>query len=68
MTCPADRTRKSASLFYWAPNKEAIEQGSFITFLPGTRGTKARAFVRSLIPPAAFTLRDTVRSKLRRGG
>ena len=68
MTCPADRTRKSASLFYWAPNKEAIEQGSFITFLPGTRVTKARAFVRSLIPPAAFTLRDTVRSKLRRGG
>lgn len=68
MTCPANRSRRSASLFFWSPDEGAIKQGAPISFLPGTRGTQARAMLRSLVPPAAFTARDRLRALLRRGG
>jgi hypothetical protein len=66
MTCPADRSRKSVSVFYWAPDPGAIERGAPITFLPGKKVTRARAFARSLVPPIAFQMRDLARSFLRR--
>lgn len=68
MTCPADRSRKSVSLFYWSPDPEAIKQGAPITFLPGTRQTRMRAFVRSCIPPVAFTTRNGLKALLRGKG
>ncbi|CAA9234218.1 MAG: hypothetical protein AVDCRST_MAG08-1284 [uncultured Acetobacteraceae bacterium] len=67
MTCPADRSRKSVSWFYWSPDPEAIKEGAPITFLPGNRQTRMRALVRSFIPPVAFTARDGLKSLLRGG-
>ncbi len=66
MTCPAGRSRKSVSVFYWAPDPGAIERGAPITFLPGKKVTRAKAFARSLVPPIAFQMRDFARSFLRR--
>jgi hypothetical protein len=68
MTCPADRSRKSVSWFYWSPDPDAIKQGAPITFLPGNRQTKMRALLRSFIPPVAFTARDSLKSLLGGGG
>jgi hypothetical protein len=65
MTCPADRSRKSASFFYWSPDTGAIEKGAPISFLQGTQKTRMRAFLRSLVPPAAFQARDWVRARMR---
>jgi hypothetical protein len=67
MTCPADRSRRSVSLFYWSPDPEAIKEGAPITFLPGKRQTRMRALVRSFIPPVAFAARDGVKTLLRGG-
>jgi hypothetical protein len=66
MLCPPDRSRRSASVFYWSPDPEAVKSGAPITFLPGRRRTRAVAFARSLVPPIAFQLRDGLRSVLRR--
>ncbi|MDO9710324.1 2OG-Fe(II) oxygenase [Paracraurococcus lichenis] len=66
MTCPVGRSRKSVSIFYWAPDPEQIERGAPITFLPGTRETRAKAFMRSLVPPIAFQMRDYARGLLRK--
>jgi 2OG-Fe(II) oxygenase superfamily len=68
MTCPADRSRKSVSWFYWSPDPDAIKEGAPITFLPGNRQTKMRALLRSFIPPVAFTARDSLKSLLGGGG
>ena len=65
ITCPADRSRKSVSLFYWSPDPDAIKLGAPITFLPGTRQTRVRALVRSFVPPVAYTARDGLKSLLR---
>jgi len=65
MTNPADRSRQSISLFYWSPDPEALAEAQFISFLPGNRGTRTKAALRSLIPPAAFTARDALRGLLR---
>lgn len=64
MTCPEDRSRKSVSLFYWSPAREAIKDGTYITFLPGNGRTKRAAFLRSLIPPIAFQAVDTLKRVL----
>ena len=61
--CPADRARRSVSWFYWSPDTAAIERGAPISFLPGQRGTRARALLRSCIPPIAFQLRDRLRAR-----
>ena len=45
---------------------EAIDRGAPITFLPGKRETRTKAFLRSLVPPAAFQLRDYARGLLGR--
>jgi Rps23 Pro-64 3,4-dihydroxylase Tpa1-like proline 4-hydroxylase len=66
--CPADRSRRSVSLFYWSPDPEAIKAGAPIAFLPGTRQTRMRAFARSLVPPAAFAARDRLKALLRGKG
>ncbi|WP_372617624.1 2OG-Fe(II) oxygenase [Falsiroseomonas sp.] len=66
LRCPADRSRRSASVFYWSPDPEAVKQGAPITFLPGRRRTRIRAFARSLVPPIAFQLRDGLRSAVGR--
>lgn len=66
MTCPTNRSRKSLSIFYWAPDPEAIERGAPITFLPGKKVTRAKAFARSLVPPIAFQMRDLARSVLKK--
>ncbi|MBK1660760.1 2OG-Fe(II) oxygenase [Paracraurococcus ruber] len=58
MTCPQGRSRKSVSVFYWAPDRDAIDRGAPITFLPGKKLTRTKAFVRSLVPPIAFQMRD----------
>jgi len=63
--CPGDRSRKSVSWFYWSPDPDAIKGGAPITFLPGNRTTRARALLRSLVPPAAFAARDAARDGLR---
>lgn len=65
MTCPQGRSRKSVSLFYWAPDTDAIDRGAPITFLPGKKVTRTRAFARSLVPPIAFQLRDYARGLLK---
>lgn len=66
LACPADRSRKSVSLFYWSPDPEAIKQGAPITFLPGSRQTRLRALARSFVPPVAFAARDGLKAMLRR--
>jgi 2OG-Fe(II) oxygenase superfamily len=63
MTCPPDRARRSVSWFYWSPDEAAIERGAPISFLPGTRGTRAHALLRSCVPPIAFQLRDRLRRR-----
>jgi hypothetical protein len=68
LRCPPERSRRSASVFYWSPDPEAVKRGAPITFLPGRRRTRLKAFARSLVPPAAFQLRDGLRALLRRGG
>jgi hypothetical protein len=65
MTCPLDRSRKSVSLFYWSPNTDEIKHGSYISFLPGTRRTKGVAFLRSLVPPIVFAVKDAVTRALK---
>jgi hypothetical protein len=66
MTCPQGRSRKSLSIFYWAPDHDAIDRGAPITFLPGKKETRAKAFVRSLVPPIAFQMRDLAKSVLKK--
>ena len=51
LTCPANRTRKSISIFYWSADPEALKTATQIRFLPGTRETRMKAFARSLVPP-----------------
>lgn len=51
LTCPAHRTRKSISIFYWSADPEALKTATQIRFLPGNRDTKMRALARSLVPP-----------------
>ena len=68
MTCPADRSRKSVSWFYWSPDPDAIKEAAPITFLPGNRQTRLRALARSFVPPVAFAARDGLKSLLRGKG
>jgi hypothetical protein len=65
LRCPAGVSRRSASVFYWSPDPDAVKRGAPITFLPGRRTTRLKAFARSLVPPIAFQLRDGLRSALR---
>ncbi len=67
MTCPAERARRTISRFYWSPDREAIRQGAPISFLPGRRTTRARAFLCSCVPPIAIQLRDRLRGMPRKG-
>ncbi|WP_270938728.1 2OG-Fe(II) oxygenase [Falsiroseomonas oryzae] len=67
MRCPPDRSRRSVSVFYWSPDPDAVKRGAPITFLPGRRSTRLKAFARSLVPPIAFSLRDGLRNALRGG-
>lgn len=68
LACPQGVSRRSVSVFYWSPDLEAVKRGVPITFLPGLRRTRWRAFARALVPPAAFQLRDGLRAMLGRGG
>lgn len=66
MTCPPGRSRKSVSVFYWSPDPAAIERGAPITFLPGKKMTRAKAFARSLVPPIAWEMKTYARSFLKK--
>lgn len=68
LRCPAGVSRRSASVFYWSPDPAQVKGGAPITFLPGRQRTRMTALLRSLVPPAAFQLRDGVRRALRKGG
>jgi hypothetical protein len=65
LTCPANRTRKSISVFYWSPDPEALKEAAYITFLPGKARTRMRALLHSLTPPIAFKARDALLGTLR---
>jgi hypothetical protein len=65
LACPPNRTRKSISVFYWSPDPEALKESAYITFLPGKKRTRMRAFLRSLTPPIAFKARDALVGALR---
>jgi hypothetical protein len=65
LRCPQGLSRRSASVFYWSPDPAALKSGAPITFLPGRRRTRTTAFLRSLVPPIAFQLRDGLRAALR---
>lgn len=67
LACPADRTRKSISVFYWSPDPDALKEGAYITFLPGKKRTRMRAFLHSLTPPIAFKARETLLKSVRGG-
>jgi hypothetical protein len=66
LRCPPERSRRSASVFYWSPDPEALKRGAPITFLPGRRQTRLKAFARSLVPPIAYQMRDGLRAALGR--
>jgi hypothetical protein len=72
LACPPTVSRRSASVFYWSPDPDAVKRGAPITFLPGRRETRLRAFARSLVPPIAFQLRDGLKAGMKavlgRGG
>lgn len=68
LRCPPGISRRSASVFYWSPDPDAVKRGVPITFLPGHRSTRLKAFARSLVPPIAFRLRDALRAAARGGG
>lgn len=65
LACPADRTRKSISVYYWSPDPEALKEGAYISFLPGQKRTRVRALLHSLTPPIAFKARDVLVGALR---
>jgi hypothetical protein len=65
LTCPANRTRKSISVFYWSPDLEALKESVNIAFLPGMKRTRIRAFLHSLTPPIAFKTYDKVLNRFR---
>jgi 2OG-Fe(II) oxygenase superfamily len=65
LACPPNRSRKSISVFYWSPDPEALKESAYITFLPGKKRTRIRAFLHSLIPPIAFKARDVLVGSLR---
>jgi hypothetical protein len=65
ITCPTNRSRKSVSVYYWSPDPEALKEAEYITFLPGRKRTRLRAFLRSLTPPIAFAARDALIKALR---
>jgi hypothetical protein len=65
--CPAGHSRRSASIFYWSPDPEAMKHGAPITFLPGRRQTQLKAFARSLVPPIVFEMRGRLRAALGKG-
>jgi hypothetical protein len=65
ITCPASRTRKSISIFYWSPDPEAMKESAYITFLPGKKRTRMRALLHSITPPIAFRARDSLLAALR---
>lgn len=67
IACPPDRSRRSISLFYWSPDTAALKGGTPITFLPGRRQTRAKALLRSFVPPIAFAARDALARRLRGG-
>lgn len=65
ITCPEDRTRKSVSLFYWSPKQEALKEGMWIRFMPGTKQTRAISLLRQFVPPIVYTARYAVRDFLK---
>lgn len=65
LACPADRTRKSISVFYWSPDPEAMKDAAYITFLPGKKRTRFRALLHSLTPPIAFKARTALANAVR---
>ena len=66
LACPADRTRKSISVFYWSPDPEALKEGAHISFLPGLKRTRMRALLHACIPPIVIRARYKVRDVLAR--
>jgi hypothetical protein len=54
ITCPDNRSRKSISIFYWTANPDAVKQGAHINFMPGLKSTKAKALLRSCVPPIVY--------------
>jgi hypothetical protein len=65
ISCPPDRSRKSVSVYYWSPDPEALKESEYITFLPGQKRTRLRAFLRSLTPPIAFEVRNMILKVMR---
>jgi hypothetical protein len=65
LACPLHRTRRSISVFYWSPDPDALKESAYITFLPGKKRTRMRAFLHSLTPPIAFRARDALTGYLR---
>jgi hypothetical protein len=65
ISCPPDQSRKSVSVYYWSPDPEALKESEYITFLPGRKRTRLRAFLRSLTPPIAFAVRDSIMKAMR---
>jgi hypothetical protein len=64
MTCPANVSRKSVAFFYWGTDTEAVKEGVHINFLPDSRRSRRTAFVRSLIPPIAYSALNSLRNRL----
>jgi hypothetical protein len=58
VACPANRTRKSISVYYWSPDPEALKTSASSSFLPGRKSTRMRALAHYLIPPIVFEARD----------
>jgi hypothetical protein len=62
MVCPNNRSRKSISFFYWVTESE---EGAYIpNFLPPSRRAKRAAFLRSLVPPIAYSAKHSLKTIL----
>ncbi|MGF1455443.1 MAG: 2OG-Fe(II) oxygenase [Alphaproteobacteria bacterium] len=62
LECPADRSRRSISVYYWSADPEAVSQATYIKWLPSNGDTRLKALVRSFAPPVLLRTAARLRS------
>ncbi len=67
LQCPANRSRRSISVYYWSADPDEVRKATYIRFLPGNGSTRTKALLRSFIPPALLRPKETL-NRLRRKG
>ncbi len=59
--CPTDRSRRSISVYYWSADPDAMQDATYIKWMPGNGDTRLRALMRSFVPPVMIRAAQALR-------